>query len=131
MKVMGCMWRVTTAATLLGGLCAPALASEPIIQTRFTADPAPMVYDGTVYLTCGGKADDGGLTDGAWHSLHALVSNANDHAITIEISLADSAECAVRKLSGQHRIEDGRHIMTVTVPANSSRVLRWDIRNAG
>ena len=22
----------------------------PIIQTKFTADPAPMVYDGTVYL---------------------------------------------------------------------------------
>ncbi|MBN2805743.1 MAG: family 43 glycosylhydrolase [Prolixibacteraceae bacterium] len=27
-----------------------ALAQNPIVQTFFTADPAPMVYDGTVYL---------------------------------------------------------------------------------
>jgi hypothetical protein len=26
-------------------------------------------------------------------------------------------------------ITDGRHIMTVNVPANSSRTLYWDIRN--
>ena len=25
-------------------------AQNPIVQTYFTADPAPMVYDGTVYL---------------------------------------------------------------------------------
>ncbi|MEP7008616.1 MAG: hypothetical protein ABI810_21735, partial [Sphingomonas bacterium] len=82
----------------------------------------------TVYLACGRQAGDPGLTGGWWHRLHALVTNANSHTITLEIDLADSAGWAVRKLSGQHRIEDGRHIMTVTVPANSSRVLRWDIR---
>lgn len=36
----------------------PVGASEPIIQTRFTADPAPMVYDGTVYLYTSHDEDD-------------------------------------------------------------------------
>lgn len=35
-----------------------AHASEPVIQTRFTADPAPMVHDGTVYLYTGHDEDD-------------------------------------------------------------------------
>jgi len=37
---------------------AQACASEPIIQTRFTADPAPMVYNGTVYLYTSHDEDD-------------------------------------------------------------------------
>lgn len=57
MKVMGRVRRVMTAAALVG-VCAPALASEPIIQTRFTADPAPMVYDGTVFLYTSHDEDD-------------------------------------------------------------------------
>jgi len=35
-----------------------AHASEPIVQTRFTADPAPMVHDGTVYLYTSHDEDD-------------------------------------------------------------------------
>ncbi len=33
-------------------------AENPIIQTNFTADPAPMVYDGTVYLYTSHDEDD-------------------------------------------------------------------------
>ncbi|MBW8842340.1 MAG: hypothetical protein JF608_11145 [Sphingomonadales bacterium] len=82
-----------------------------------------------VYLTCGREGEDTNPTDGRWHRLHALVTNANTHAITIEIDLADSAVWAVRELSDRHSIVDGRHIMTVTLPANSRRALSWDIRN--
>ena len=35
-------------------------ASDPIIQTSFTADPAPMVYDGVVYLYTGHDDDNAG-----------------------------------------------------------------------
>ena len=37
---------------LVLGLFLPmfGLAQNPIVQTYFTADPAPMVYNGTVYL---------------------------------------------------------------------------------
>ncbi|MGO8763526.1 MAG: family 43 glycosylhydrolase [Limisphaerales bacterium] len=35
------------AAAIIGTTC---LADNPVVQTSFTADPAPMVYDGTLYL---------------------------------------------------------------------------------
>lgn len=38
---------------ILGAVVLTALtinAQNPIVQTYFTADPAPMVYDGTVYM---------------------------------------------------------------------------------
>ena len=82
-----------------------------------------------VYLTCGRKAGNADLADGQWHGRRAVVANANGHAVTIEIALADSAAWAVRSASGRLIIKDGRHIMTVTVPANSSRALSWEIRN--
>src|SRR5690242_11159395 len=31
---------------------------QPIVQTRFTADPAPLVYDGVVYLYTSHDEDD-------------------------------------------------------------------------
>lgn len=116
----------------------PTSAGEMLLGEQSIRDYASgqkvelaLANSSSVYLACGREAEDADLTDGLWHSLHALVTNANGHAITLEINLGDSAGWAVRKLSGQHRVEDGRHIMTVTVPANSSRVLGWDIRNTG
>ncbi|CAM3294400.1 MULTISPECIES: glycoside hydrolase family 43 protein [Sphingomonas] len=38
-------------------------ADNPIIQTRFTADPAPLVHDGVVYLYTGHDEDDAGGFD--------------------------------------------------------------------
>ena len=43
------------AATTLGTICH---ADNPIIQTKFTADPAPMVYSNTVYLYTSHDEDD-------------------------------------------------------------------------
>ncbi|MAX00499.1 MAG: carbohydrate-binding protein [Sphingomonas sp.] len=45
-------------AILAGMSPAGALADNPIIQTRFTADPAPLVHDGVVYLYTGHDEDD-------------------------------------------------------------------------
>jgi len=42
-------------AILMASLCK---AQNPIIQTKFTADPAPMVYNDTVYLYTGHDEDD-------------------------------------------------------------------------
>ncbi|EGF92614.1 endo-1,4-beta-xylanase D [Asticcacaulis biprosthecium C19] len=42
-------------------MCLPAglaRADNPVIQTRFTADPAPLVHDGVVYLYVGHDEDD-------------------------------------------------------------------------
>ena len=38
----------------MAGLCALSIqAQNPIIQTHYTADPAPMVYNDTLYLYVG------------------------------------------------------------------------------
>ena len=45
----------TVAASTLGTICH---ADNPIIQTKFTADPAPVVYSNTVYLYTSHDEDD-------------------------------------------------------------------------
>jgi beta-xylosidase len=42
-------------ATVFGSLC---YAQNPIIQTKYTADPAPMVYNDTVFLYTGHDEDN-------------------------------------------------------------------------
>jgi arabinoxylan arabinofuranohydrolase len=42
-------------ATVFGSLC---YAQNPIIQTKYTADPAPMVYHDTVFLYTSHDEDD-------------------------------------------------------------------------
>jgi arabinoxylan arabinofuranohydrolase len=46
------------ALLLTAGLTAAGHAENPVIQTKFTADPAPMVYKDTVYLYTGHDEDD-------------------------------------------------------------------------
>ena len=38
------------ALAIAGAIPSPARADNPIVQTSYTADPAPMVYDGRLYL---------------------------------------------------------------------------------
>ena len=43
----------------MAGLCALSIqAQNPIIQTHYTADPAPMVYNDTLYLYVGCDEED-------------------------------------------------------------------------
>src|SRR5512147_1067159 len=44
--------RLATALMLccMVGIPSVALADNPIVQTNYTADPAPMVYDGRLYV---------------------------------------------------------------------------------
>lgn len=52
--------RMALFCAAAGSACLPITshAENPIIQTNFTADPAPMVYDGTVYLYTSHDQDD-------------------------------------------------------------------------
>jgi hypothetical protein len=47
-----------STCALLGALGPMAHAENPIVQTRFTADPAPLVHDGVVYLYTSHDEDD-------------------------------------------------------------------------
>ena len=50
---------ILAAVVLALGLpFAPAHADNPIVQTRFTADPAPLVHDGVLYLYTSHDEDD-------------------------------------------------------------------------
>ncbi|WP_322965444.1 glycoside hydrolase family 43 protein [Sphingomonas fuzhouensis] len=51
--VLGMVVGLATALMPIG-----AGADNPIVQTRFTADPAPLVHDGVVYLYTGHDEDD-------------------------------------------------------------------------
>ena len=54
------MNRVSVAAALIATMFShtAADAGNPIVQTRFTADPAPLVHDGVVYLYTSHDEDD-------------------------------------------------------------------------
>lgn len=55
-----CSWIRSVVFASFSMLCIllPASAENPIVQTNFTADPAPMVYDGKVYLYTSHDEDD-------------------------------------------------------------------------
>lgn len=49
----------STALAVVADIGTTCLAENPIIQTKFTADPAPIVVGDTVYLITGHDEDDG------------------------------------------------------------------------
>lgn len=68
--------------TLLLSMSVPVGADNPIVQTRFTADPAPMVYDGVVYVYVGedSTVDNGFYNMTAWHCYSTTdMVNWTDH----------------------------------------------------
>lgn len=82
----------TCLAALAAVFCCasvPALADNPIIQTRFTADPAPLVHGDTVYLYAGHDEDEAhGFTMRDWrlYSSKDMV-NWTDHGAVIDLSV--------------------------------------------
>jgi hypothetical protein len=66
-------------ATLVACAVSSSLrAAEPIIQTRFTADPAPLVHDGTVYLYTSHDEDDAPPGQGQFRMLDWLCYTSTD-----------------------------------------------------
>jgi arabinoxylan arabinofuranohydrolase len=49
-------WAMATVVAIAAGT--PCRADNPVVQTRFTADPAPMVYNDMVYLYTSHDEDD-------------------------------------------------------------------------
>ncbi len=58
MKKLASFSYLTLGIAAFLGVSARSQADNPIIRTKFTADPAPLVYDGTVYLYTGHDEDD-------------------------------------------------------------------------
>ncbi|KAH7309706.1 glycosyl hydrolase [Stachybotrys elegans] len=51
---MTLLLKICLASSLLGSL---VLADNPIVQTKYTADPAPLIYNDTIYLFTGHDED--------------------------------------------------------------------------
>jgi arabinoxylan arabinofuranohydrolase len=85
----------------------PCFADNPIIQTCFTADPAPLVYENTVYVYVGhdsASAPNDGYLMRAWkcYSSNDMV-NWTDHGVVLPTSVfgwsggeADAAQVVYR-----------------------------------
>ena len=76
------------AIGLVPAIAAPARADNPIVQTIYTADPAPMVHNGRVYLYTG-HDDDGSTTftmkDWRVYSSADMV-NSTDHGSPMSLA---------------------------------------------
>ena len=84
--------KLLTAALSIGGVTAlpsGALADNPIVQTVYTPDPAPMVYDDTVYLYTGHDEDSAtdwfGMNEWRVYSSKDMV-NWTDHGSPLKYS---------------------------------------------
>ena len=75
---------ILLALALSVTLYVPVSADNPIVQTIFTADPAPMVYDGVVYMYVGEDSivDNGFYNMTAWYCYSSTdMVNWTDHGV--------------------------------------------------
>jgi beta-xylosidase len=96
-----------------------SLADNPIIQTIFTADPAPIVHDGTLYLYTGHDEDDASnnrylMRDYRCFSTADMV-NWTDHGAVLDIREvfdwsggdANAAQCIFRNVKFFYYVSTG------------------------
>lgn len=62
-----------------------------------------------------------------WAKMQSTVTNANPVPVTIRLDMGGTADWEVRPTRGQ-KIKDGQHVLEMTIPANASRVLKWQLR---
>ncbi len=60
--------------------------------------------------------------------MRTTLTNANPHAVTMRIYLGLPAYWDAKGL--RTRVKDGQRIAEVTVPANDTRVVEWQVRRA-
>ncbi|XXY50750.1 glycoside hydrolase family 43 protein [Sorangium sp. So ce269] len=115
--------RLLTAALLSGGVAAlpsSALADNPIVQTIYTPDPAPMVYNDTVYLYTGHDEDSAtdwfGMNEWRVYSSKDMV-NWTDHGSPL--SYRDFSWAKGDAWAGQAIHRNGKFYYYVPVTSNS------------
>ena len=65
---------------------------------------------------------------GAWTRMRATLTNANPAPVTMRLQLGGSGRWAYRGITPD--LKDGLRITEVTVPANGTRVVEWELRSA-
>ena len=64
-----------------------------------------------------------------WAKMQSTVTNANPAPIRIRMEIGASGEWEVHRTRGL-RTKDGQHVLEMMIPANSSRILKWQLRPA-
>ncbi|GAA1532416.1 hypothetical protein GCM10009827_057890 [Dactylosporangium maewongense] len=103
------------AAIVVAGPTPPARADNPIVQTVYTADPAPLVYDGRVYLYTGHDEDNSTyFTMKEWRVYSSAdMVNWTDHGSPM--SLATFSWASANAWAGQVVNRNGRFYWYVPV----------------
>ncbi len=65
---------------------------------------------------------------GAWTRMQATLTNANPAPVTVRVQLGSAGQWTHRGLRTQ--LKDGERIVEVTIPANGTRVLSWELRQS-
>ena len=87
--MLGCIITATQALLFFGCLFDYAKADNPIVQTIYTADPAPIVYGGRLYVFTGHDEDSStGFNMRDWHLYSTMdISNWQDHGTVLSLSV--------------------------------------------
>lgn len=113
------------AAVMLFLLAAPVYAENPVVQSSFTPDPAPVVFDGVLYFYCGedSEEDNGFYNMTDWHCFSTTdMVNWLDHGVIMypedfewaEPGSAWAAQCIER---------NGKYYLYVTVTTDGGRAI--------
>jgi hypothetical protein len=65
---------------------------------------------------------------GAWTRMRTTITNANPHPVTMRLQLGGSGQWVYRGIPTE--LKDGQRITEVTVPANGTRLVEWELRSA-
>ncbi|KAJ4332695.1 hypothetical protein N0V87_008191 [Didymella glomerata] len=110
---------ILVALIAISNLTGPVKADNPIIQTLYSADPAPLVYNNSVYLFTG--HDEDGSTDfnmRDWRLFSSAdMANWQDHGVVM--SLATFSWASSRAWAGQVIPRNGKFYYYVPVQQKS------------
>jgi len=87
----------------------------------------PLSLSNQVFNNCTWQADrSNDKWRGLWTRMDAVLTNANPHPVTVRLNLGSPVQWEFRGV--RERLRNGQRIVEVTVPANGSRELTWQVR---
>ena len=110
---------IAVAGALLGGSVRVALADNPIIQTLYSTDPAPVVYNNTVWLFTGHDETGARNYDMRDWRLYSSTDMVNWRDWGVIMSLKTFSWAKADAWAGQVIERDGKFYYYVTVTKNS------------
>lgn len=119
------LFAALTVFLMLSSLALTVHAENPVVQSSFTPDPAPVVFDGVLYFYCGedSEEDNGFYNMTDWHCFSTTdMVNWLDHGVIMypedfewaEPGSAWAAQCIER---------NGKYYLYVTVTTDGGRAI--------